>query len=227
MDYKINIYDFNESELYINTGILKYINSNLIFEIDYEKGEFYIFVQKYNKNNEEEYTISRIQTIEIDKQKTGYGYKHFFKCPTCGHRRQFLYMGDSLYLTCRKCIGRNVYKARTNIYDENIENIIKYKIVQQLKLLRNPIPKVCILDLPSGIPEKPRYMRYDKYSLIHMKITFLTWMYWSHVSGEQEFTVSEINEMLEESNTRFVYEHMLFPEFYLESYKRLQEYDIE
>lgn len=226
MDYKINIYDFNESELYINTGILKYINSNLIFEIDYEKGEFYIFVQKYNKNNEEEYTISRIQTIEIDKQKTGYGYKHFFKCPTCGHRKQFLYMGDSLYLTCRKCIGRNVYKARTNIYDENIENIIKYKIVQQLKLLSNPIARVGMIDLPGGIPERPRYMREDKYSLICMRIYFLTWMYWQILDGKQEFALSDINEMLEENNTRFVYEHMLFREFHPAIYELMEQYGI-
>ena len=225
MHFRININEFKDKEYYINTEILKDKNINLIFNTDYKKNKFYIFNQIYRADDEEEYIIELLQIIDIDIQKTGYGYKHFLICPKCGYRRQFLYLNDSLYFECRKCTDENVYKARTSLFDEDIENVIKYKIVQQLQKLSDPIAKVCMIELPSGIPERPQYMREDKYSLICMRIHFLTWMYWQHVSGKQYFTAREINEMLEENNTRFVYENILFSQFYPLADGLLKQYE--
>lgn len=215
---RINISNYEENQIYYNDEILRVINDIILFEL--KTDEFNIY--KYSLDTKK---INPIQVVKVKYQKTGFGYKKFFVCPVCGARRQFLYLDDSLHFVCRKCLGKNVYKDRTSLYDENIENVIKYKIVQQVKLLSNPIAKVSILDLPGGIPKKPRYMREKKYSLIRMRISFLTWMYWQHVGSKQDFTITEINEMLEENNTRFVYEHMLFREFYPELDALIRKYE--
>ena len=216
---RINISGYEKNEIYYNDELFSILNENIIFNLDQDR--FYIY--KHHKDSNK---IKLFQTIKIEYQRTGFGYKKFFVCPVCGARRQFLYLhDDSLCFVCRKCLGSNVYKERTSIYDENIENIIKYKIVQQLKLLSNPIAKVCMIDLPEGVPQRPRYMREDKYSLIYMRIAFLTWMYWQHVGGKQDFTVSEINEMLEETNTLFAYDTFLFRCFYPETDLIIREYE--
>ena len=38
------------------------------------------------------------ENIFFAKQDTGYGIKHFFKCPKCGARRENLYIFDSEYV---------------------------------------------------------------------------------------------------------------------------------
>lgn len=217
---RINISEFKDSQIYYNDMMLSTLHKRILFQLEHD--QFNIYVQSLESSNS---NLKLLQIIKVKYQITGFGYKRFFKCPICGKRRQFLYLDDSLYFVCRKCLGKNVYKDRTSLYDENIENVIKYKIVQQLKLLSNPIAKVSMIDLPGGLPSKPKYMRWDKYSLICMRIAFLTWMYWEHVGGKQDFTVTEINEMLEENNTRFVYEHILFREIYPELDSIISEYD--
>ena len=218
---RINISGYKENEMYYNDEAFRIMNEKLIFLLQHDS--FHILKQvSYN----DEYKIKKLQIIKIEYQKTGFGYKKLFVCPVCGARRQFLYLHDyTLHFVCRNCKGSNVYRDRTSLYDENIENIIKYKIVQQLRLFSNPSPGLSIIDLPNGIPQRPRYMREEKYSLIYMRIAFLTWMYWQHAGGNRDFTTSEINEMLEEHNTRFVYENIIFAEIYPEAYKLLEEYE--
>ena len=38
-----------------------------------------------------------------------------------------------------------------------------------------------------------------------------------------DLTVRDINDMLEEGNTNFVYEHFLFPQYHREAYEVLKE----
>lgn len=216
---RINISGYEEDKIYYNDEVFSILNENIIFKLDHDR--FYIY-KHYKDSNK----IKLFQIIKVEYQRTGFGYKKFFMCSVCGAHRQFLYLhDDSLRFVCRKCLGSNVYKDRTSIYDENIENIIKYKIVQQLKLLSNPIAKVSMIDLPGGLPQKPRYMRYEKYHLIVARITFLTWMYWEHLGGKRDFTVTEINEMLEETNTLFAYDTFLFRCFYPEADLIIREYE--
>ena len=217
---RIDISRFEENEIYYNDKVLSILNKRILFQLEHD--QFNIYVQSLEKSKR---ILRSLQTIKVDYQKTGFGYKKFFECPVCKHRRQFLYLNDSLYFVCRKCLGKNVYKDRTSLYDENIENVIKYKIVQQLKLLSNPIAKVSILDLPGSIPEKPRYMRQDRYFLIYARISFLTWMYLEHLAGRRDFTAIEINEMLEKTNTLFAYDTFLFRYFYPEADLILREYE--
>ena len=46
--------------------------------------------------------------IELTRQRTGFGYKTFFRCPLCSQRRTDLYStGDSIY--CRSCSPVSIY----------------------------------------------------------------------------------------------------------------------
>ncbi len=46
--------------------------------------------------------------IELTKQKTGYGFKTFFKCPLCNQRRTDLYIKNE-YIYCRTCSPTSIY----------------------------------------------------------------------------------------------------------------------
>lgn len=76
---------------------------------------------------------NKSERIEVAYQKTGFGFKRFFKCPYCGTRRKYLYPVGIGRFDCSNCVERNVYAYRINIYDESIENVIRYKILKLLK----------------------------------------------------------------------------------------------
>lgn len=163
--------------------------------------------------------------IEVEYQKTGFGYRKFFKCPKCGKKRKYLYpVGIGLF-ACRDCIGRNVYEYRTNIYDENIEKIIKHKILMKLLKLNfdlnlistmniNDIgrKKVNMFNLLAYIPDKPKYMRWNKYELICKQIHFLYFIYWKVANEEIErMKARELNDMLDKNNVNFAYDTIVAP----------------
>lgn len=52
--------------------------------------------------------------LNFTKQKTGYGFKHFFICPVCGTRRSKLYQHQDKYI-CRTCYPHNVYRTIQNV----------------------------------------------------------------------------------------------------------------
>lgn len=192
---------------------------------NYINKEFNLFYD-YKSNNEMIIYKDNVilHRISIARQKTGYGYKRYFICPVCGGRRTRLYTSDKGFV-CRNCLDIDIYAARKNMYDENIENVIKYKIIKLFKKLSNPIPKFCMIDMVQYIPYKPKHMKEEYYSLIVMRLYFLDWIYWKVQEGER-YTVREINQMLEEENTRFVYEHMLFPQYFRSAYEYLKNSDI-
>lgn len=60
--------------------------------------------------------------VEFARQKTGFGYKMFMVCPTCGSRRTELYMYRDK-LVCRDCYPVRVYKTRQDTTDGGYEEI--------------------------------------------------------------------------------------------------------
>ena len=206
----------------------KYINIVFFYKTNKTTNKSYIEVkQLYCSYNGLNYIDK--STIEIYFQKTGFGYRKFFKCPHCGKKRKYLYpVGIGLF-ACRDCIEPNVYAYRTNIYDENIENIIKYKILMKLLKLNfdlkfilpmniNNIDKktVNMFNLLSNIPDKPKYMRWNKYELICKQIHFLYFIYWKVVNGNMKgLKVKELRDMLNKNNVEFAYDTIIYPSYNL------------
>lgn len=200
-----------------------YINLVLFYKINKKINKTYIEVkQLYYQYGHDNYIDK--STIEVECQKTGFGYRRFFKCPHCGKRRKYLYPVEIGLFVCRDCIERNVYAYRTNIYDENIENVIKYKIVMNLlKLNFNFNERVGMMDLLSHIPDKPKNMRWNKYETICKRIYFLHFIYWRIVNEAIErIKIKELNEMLDERNVDFAYENIIAPIYFanLNEYKQ-------
>lgn len=100
------------------------------------------------------------QAIEIDRQKTGFGYKKFFICPTCGERRADLYIWRNTF-RCRSCYPGNVYAGIQNVPHGGYR-YIEYMMKQVAKSERQP------LRIPYHFQEwilspKPKYMRWQKW----------------------------------------------------------------
>lgn len=209
---KIDITSIVEDNPYKTIVYKEYKHINIVLNYKTTKGIIYVCHQIY-MNFEPKYKL--LQQIEVEYQKTGFGYKKFFKCPCCSKRRKYLYFTDIDKFACRECIDRNVYSYRTNLYDGNIENVIKYKIVMLLHDLKADIKKINMLNLISNIPNKPKYMRWSKYELKVEQMYFLEFIYWELVNKRMErFKVKELNDMLCGDNVKFVYGHIIFPKYY-------------
>lgn len=173
--------------------------------------------------------------IEVAYQKTGFGLKRFFKCPYCGAKRKYLYPVGIGKFACSNCIERNVYAYRTNIYDGNIEEVIKYKIIKNLCDLDFELDRfgtinirdinrdtVNMFNLLRNIPSKPKYMRWSKYEEICKQIYFLDFIYWQVADGRiKNLKAKELKDMLNKNNVNFVYENIIAPIYFKDIYKEV------
>lgn len=202
----IDMRDFKPDVINSNVVYMDYRHLTLYFYWNYKCSKFVVFT--YSKLQNE---VKVLQNIDIVKQRTGYGYKHFFKCPYCGSRRQNLYFVESKYkFACRGCVDSNVYKDRTSLYDGNIERVIQYKVSKIYKQLKAKSSRADMINFT--IPDKPKYMRWNKYSIHAKKLLFLKYIYWEHVCGRiGDITPGELNDMLNEDNVNFAYENIIYP----------------
>ena len=171
---------------------------------------------------------NKSERIEVAYQKTGFGFKRFFKCPYCESRRKYLHPVGIGRFACSKCVERNVYAYRTNIYDGNIESVIKYKIIKNLCELNFDLDKlgtmnirdisrdtVNMFNLLRNIPSKPKYMRWIKYEEICKQIYFLDFIYWQVADGRiKNLKVKELRDMLNKDNVNFAYENIIVPIYF-------------
>lgn len=163
------------------------------------------------------------RNIELLLQRTGFGYKKFFQCPLCEKRREKLY-GKNQTFICRSCIDINIYKPRTNLYDEKSENLIRYYITKYITELGIDFyekdkfgwREVSYLNFLSVAinKRKPKYMRESKYGYLIKSLFLLDWMYWQALAGRKSYTARDIKDMLHRDNVEFVYKHFLFPQYF-------------
>lgn len=187
---------------------------NIAFNYKTTNGIMYVYNRIYSSGLKPKYKL--LQKIEVVHQKTGFGYKKLFKCPYCGKRRKYMYfVSDTDKLACRECIGCNIYAYRTNLYDGNIENVIKYKILMLLYDLKADIKSGNMLNLLSNIPDKPKYMRWSKYEIKCKQLYFLYHIYWGVVNETiDRFKPKELKDMLQEDNVNFAYENIIAPTYF-------------
>lgn len=168
------------------------------------KHRTYIFKRLDHKINLYRYKIGSNgieftgEYIDLCKQKTGFGYKSFFICPCCGEvRAKLYYSNEADELRCRSCIDENVYKYRTNMYDEGGTDLIYYKM---FKLARS-IEIVEDLEFPfeplKYIWSKPKYMRRDKYETVIRQLIILEQLRMNVILFKTKYSAKYINELLE------------------------------
>ena len=74
----------------------------------------------------EGYTVRSGQDIvRLIMQRTGFGYRRYFLCPSCGRKCGKLYMSASR-LHCQQCTPLDPYKARRSLYDEDSARLITW-----------------------------------------------------------------------------------------------------
>lgn len=154
--------------------------------------------------------------ITLAYQETKYGYKRFFKCPICCSRRTELFLDRyNNKIGCRKCL--KLKYPRQYIYDENVENIIKFKarcLLKELEVdLYEKIPggidyKISMLNFALINYPKPKYMRWERYSYIRKALFLLDFTYWKSVNKDGKFTVKDINSSLDKTNVIMAWEHL-------------------
>ena len=163
------------------------------------------------------------QNIKLLLQRTGFGYKKFFQCPLCEKRREKLYKKNQVFI-CRSCIDINIYKTRTNLYDEKSENLIQYYIKKYITELGIDFyekdkfgwREVSYLNFLSVALKrgKPKYMRDEKYSYLIKSLFLLDSMYWKALNRKVKYTAKDIKEILQKDNVEFAYRHILYKQYF-------------
>lgn len=105
-----------------------------------------------------------------------------------------------MIVNCRSCRGNNIYKYRTNIYDEGGIELIEYKFY---KLLKNIDYKKVLTN--KHIPFnyrfywhcRPKYMKYNKFNLILKQLTSLGAMRDTVILQKYSYSTKEINYILD------------------------------
>lgn len=136
-----------------------------------------------------------VEVIKISKQKTGFGEREFFICPKCGKRRQQLYYSKG-YFICRCCLDKNIYKYRTNLYDEAGIDLINYKMIklaQKIKIdLKFPFEQW------DYIWDRPKYMRHEKFERVLRQLMVLQQLRNNALFYNVKYSASQINQILKD-----------------------------
>lgn len=141
--------------------------------------------------------VTEVQDIVIDKQKTGFGYKSFFVCSECGERRTKLYYKYGMFI-CRSCCDENVYKHRTNIYDEGGEGLIIYKINKLAKKLGvKPNEIIYPINKLNFLYKRPKYMRHKEFETILRQLEILEELRFNVIFLNAKYSASEINKLID------------------------------
>ena len=106
------------------------------------------------------YTVRSGQVIvQLTKQRTGFGYRRYFICPSCGRKCGKLYVTAS-GLYCQCCTPLDPYKTRRNLYDEDSARLIAWhmdKLVATISDTRIEYPFNYFrypIDPPQGISRR-------------------------------------------------------------------------
>ena len=141
--------------------------------------------------------VTEVQDIVIDKQKTGFGYKSFFVCSECGERRTKLYYKYGMFI-CRSCCDENIYKHRTNIYDEGGEGLIIYKINKLAKKLGVKSNEIIYpINKLNFLYKRPKYMRHKEFETILRQLEILEELRFNVIFLNAKYSASEINKLID------------------------------
>ncbi len=192
----IDIKDLNNEGYYKTTIIDKDIRRHRNLYFTNEDSVISIH-EKHIGFYSKEPMVTEVQDIVIDKQKTGFGYKSFFVCSECGERRTKLYYKYGMFI-CRSCCDENIYKHRTNIYDEGGEGLIIYKINKLAKKLGVKSNEIIYpINKLNFLYKRPKYMRHKEFETILRQLEILEELRFNVIFLNAKYSASEINKLID------------------------------
>lgn len=126
-------------------------------------------------------------TIQITMQRTGFGYRRYFICPSCNRKCGKVHLFNKR-IHCQQCVPVDLYRYRRGLYDEGGTDLIVYNMIKlaesigmkHLPYRERKLAKEAgenVLDFPFNLidylDKKPQGMRFRKYVEILEDIQYL------------------------------------------------------
>jgi endogenous inhibitor of DNA gyrase (YacG/DUF329 family) len=142
-------------------------------------------------------------TVKIVTQRTGFGQRRYFLCPTCGRKCGKLHritIGEKTYkpFFCQKCIPLDLYKSRRNMYDEDSHSLIVWHMNKlAATVIDRPIKyPYCLIDYLTDKP--PPGMSWRRYYNTLEKLQRMERLRMAAIFHGMKFTAREIKEYTKE-----------------------------
>ena len=101
--------------------------------------------------------------VQLIRQRTGFGYRRYFQCPTCGRKCGVLNRieGISGQLFCWKCSPIDFYAYRRNMHDEGGQALIIFHMKKLASSIGISIKfPYCCIDYFDECPPDMRWTRF-------------------------------------------------------------------
>lgn len=129
------------------------------------------------------------QPLYFAEQRTGYGSRKLFYCPSCGARRMKLVIAPG-GIYCHGCAPFNVYRQRCNLYDNGGESLVTYQMQKLAATIGITIKwPFCYLDYWA---DKPRGMRWSRWQLALKQLQTMEGMRNAAIFFRWRFTARDI-----------------------------------
>ena len=129
-------------------------------------------------------------TIKMTKQRTGFGYRRYFLCPTCNRKCGKVHLRkERLY--CQQCTPLDLYGYRQGLYDEGGTALIIWHMKKLVKTISDK-PIKWPFHYFDYLLEKPQGMSNVKYRDTLMKLQILENMRFSAIFFRSRFRAADI-----------------------------------
>lgn len=125
--------------------------------------------------------------LTFAEQRTGYGVRKLFYCPSCGERRMKLVIAPS-GIYCHGCAPFNVYRQRCNLYDNGGEALVTYHMQKLAASIGITIKwPFCYLEYL-----KPKGMRWSRWQSAMKQLQAMEGMRNTAIFFRRSFTAQDI-----------------------------------
>lgn len=125
------------------------------------------------------------------EQRTGYGVRKLFYCPSCGERRMKLVITTG-GIYCHGCAPFNVYRRRCNLYDNGGESLVTYHMQKLAASIGITIQwPFCYRDY---LLDKPRGMRWERWQRTMKQLQAMEGMRNLAIFYRRRFTAQDIKD---------------------------------
>ena len=129
-------------------------------------------------------------TVSMTRQRTGFGYRRYFLCPTCGRKCGKIHPANKR-LYCQRCTPINLYGYRQSLYDEGGTGLIVWRMRKLVKTISSQ-PIKWPFHYYDYLLEKPPKMRHKKYRDTLMRLQILENMRFEVIFGGAQFRAADI-----------------------------------
>ena len=164
------------------------------------------------KKYQDSITINRIN-VRLISQRTGFGYRRYFLCPSCGRKCGKLHAYKD-QLNCQICTPHDLYGYRQNLYDEGGERLISWHMERLarkigIKIIYSPRERIAskkagehVLDFPFDFldyyDKPPRGMSRARYIKALLKLQAMERLRFNAIFFGCRYTVKDIKELSQE-----------------------------